>query len=161
MKKMPKTNAMRQLDSQKIDYCVHEYPHHGQEAVDGNEVAQLLGIDPACVFKTLVTRSHTHEILVYMIPVNTRLDLKKCAKAAQVKNTEMVPVKEIQSLTGYIRGGCSPLGMKKKYRTFIDQSALKQNHIVFSGGKIGIQIEMDPRALIDVFHVAPFDLVFD
>lgn len=161
MKKMPKTNAMRQLDSQRIDYRVHEYPHHEKEAVDGHEVAVLLQEDPACVFKTLVTRSHDREILVYMIPVNAKLDLKKCAKAAHVKNTEMVPVKEIQSLTGYIRGGCSPLGMKKKYRTFIDQSALNQKNIYFSGGKIGLQIEMDPKALIDVFNVQPYDLVFN
>lgn len=150
--KTTKTNAMRLLDQAKIDYQVHEYPH-GKDAVDGVEVACLMKEDPACVFKTLITQANTKEYLVFMVPVAKELDLKKAAKAAGVKNTEMIHVKDITKVSGYVRGGCSPLAMKKQYRTFIDESALLQDHIYFSGGKIGLQIETDPNQLIELLQI--------
>ena len=155
--KITKTNAMRALDSAKLTYQVHEYPH-GKEAVDGIHVAQAMGEDPCCVFKTLITQANTREYLVFMIPVGKELDLKLAAKHAGVKHTEMIPVKDITKVSGYVRGGCSPLAMKKSYRTFIDSSALTQSHIYFSGGKIGLQIEMDPKQLIDLLSITPCPL---
>ena len=146
--KITKTNAMRALDSAKLTYQVHEYPH-GKEAVDGIHVAQAMGEDPCCVFKTLITQANTREYLVFIIPVGEELDLKLAAKHAGVKHTEV---------SGYVRGGCSPLAMKKSYRTFIDSSALTQSHIYFSGGKIGLQIEMDPKQLIDLLSITPCPL---
>lgn len=155
--KINKTNAMRALDSAALPYAVHAYPH-GKEAVDGAEVARLLGQDPDAVFKTLITQANTGEYLVFMLPVNAVLDLKKAAKAAGVKHTEMIHVKDITKVSGYVRGGCSPLAMKKTYRTFIEESALLFDTICFSGGKIGVQIEMDPNALIALIHITPCDL---
>ena len=158
--KINKTNAMRALDNAGIPYTVHAYPH-GKEAVDGAEVARLLGQDPDAVFKTLITQSNTGEYLVFMLPVNAVLDLKKAARAANAKHTEMIHVKDITKVSGYVRGGCSPLSMKKSYRTFIEETALLFDTICFSGGKIGIQIEMDPQALIDLMHIIPCDLTQD
>ena len=128
--KINKTNAMRALDSAALPYAVHAYPH-GKEAVDGAEVARLLGQDPDAVFKTLITQANTGEYL---------------------------HVKDITKVSGYVRGGCSPLAMKKTYRTFIEESALLFDTICFSGGKIGVQIEMDPNALIALMHITPCDL---
>lgn len=153
MKKITKTNAMRLLDTKKLDYQVHTYEHNGNEAVDGIHVAEILGQDENCVFKTLVTQANTREYIVFMLPVAKELDLKKCAKAAGVKSVDMIHVKDLLSITGYIRGGCSPLGMKKTYRTFIDESCLQQEHIFFSGGKIGLQIEMKTTDLLNHFPV--------
>ena len=158
--KINKTNAMRALDNAGIPYTVHAYPH-GKEAVDGAEVARLLGQDPDAVFKTLITQSNTGEYPVFMLPVNAVLDLKKAARAANAKHTEMIHVKDITKVSGYVRGGCSPLAMKKSYRTFIEETALLFDTICFSGGKIGIQIEMDPQALIDLMHIIPCDLTQD
>lgn len=155
--KITKTNAMRALDSAKLTYQVHEYPH-GKEAVDGIHVAQAMGEDPCCVFKTLITQANTREYLDLHDPVGEELDLKLAAKHAGVKHTEMIPVKDITKVSGYVRGGCSPLAMKKSYRTFIDSSALTQSHIYFSGGKIGLQIEMDPKQLIDLLSITPCPL---
>ena len=157
MKKM-KTNAMRILDRQKIPYQVHEYAHHEQEAVDGMHVARLLQEDPARVFKTLVTQGRSHQIYVFVIPVNQELDLKQAALCVKEKAVEMIPVKQIFPLTGYIRGGCSPIGMKKNYSTHFHASALNYDSIFFSGGQIGLQIEMDPRDLMKVIPVQ-FDLI--
>ena len=153
MKKITKTHAMRLLDTKKLDYQVHTYEHNGNEAVDGIHVAEILGQDENCVFKTLVTQANTREYIVFMLPVAKELDLKKCAKAAGVKSVDMIHVKDLLSITGYIRGGCSPLGMKKTYRTFIDESCLQQEHIFFSGGKIGLQIEMKTTDLLNHFPV--------
>ncbi len=158
MKKIAKTNAMRLLDTKKLEYQVHTYEHKGNEAVDGIHVAQILSQDENCVFKTLVTQANTKEYIVFMIPVAQELDLKKCAKAAGVKSVSMIHVKDLLSITGYIRGGCSPLGMKKTFRTFIDQSVFEQEHIFFSGGKIGVQIEMKTSDFLENYSITSADL---
>ncbi len=142
-----KTNVMRLLDQKKIAYRAHAYPH-GEEAVDGVTVAGLIGRPPESVFKTLVARGADKSICVFVIPVCAELDLKRAAKAAGEKSVEMVHVSEINALTGYVRGGCSPLGMKKQYRTFFDSSCLERESIVVSAGRIGAQVELSPRELI-------------
>ena len=142
-----KTNVMRLLDQKKVAYRAHAYPH-GDEAVDGVTVAGLIGKAPECVFKTLVARGASRKILVFVIPVCAELDLKRAAKAAGEKSVEMIHVSEINALTGYVRGGCSPLGMKKQYKTFLDSSCLCRESIVVSAGKIGAQAELSPQELI-------------
>ena len=142
-----KTNVMRLLEQKKVAYRAHAYPH-GDEAVDGVTVAGLIGKAPECVFKTLVSRGASKNILVFVIPVCAELDLKRAAKAAGEKSVEMIHVSEINALTGYVRGGCSPLGMKKQYKTYFDSSCLEQESIVVSAGKIGAQVELDPRELL-------------
>ena len=142
-----KTNVMRLLDQKKIAYRAHAYPH-GDTAVDGVTVAGLIGKEPKSVFKTLVARGASKSVFVFVIPVCAELDLKKAAKAAGEKSVEMIHVSEINALTGYVRGGCSPLGMKKQYRTVFDSSCLDRESIVVSAGRIGAQVELDPRELI-------------
>lgn len=144
-----KTNVMRVLEQKKIKYTPHSYPH-GDDAVDGRTVAALLGVDAAKIFKTLVTRGASRGIYVFVIPVGAELDLKKAAKAVGEKSIEMVHVSEINALTGYIRGGCSPVGMRKHYTTTYDASALAQDTMVVSAGKIGFQVELEPQALIRI-----------
>ena len=144
---MDKTNAMRILDQKKIKYNVYEYPHEDGVCVDGMEVAKLLNEDPNKVFKTLVTIGNDKKYYVCVIPVLKELDLKAAAKAFGVKSLEMIHVKDINSITGYIRGGCSPIGMKKVFPTIIDISGKELDKIIFSGGKIGYQIEMNPKDL--------------
>lgn len=156
--KIQKTNAMRILDKEHCPYEVFTY-EHGKEAVDGMQVAKLLEQNPAQVFKTLVTIANTKEYFVFVIPVNHELDLKKCAKAAKVKSVEMIHVKDINKITGYIRGGCSPIGMKKQYQTFFQESCLTFDKIMFSGGKIGIQICMDPKDILSLLPAQTADLV--
>lgn len=141
-----KTNAMRMLDSKKVAYELISYDHHDGK-IDGVSVAQKINKDPKVVYKTLVAQGNSKQNYVFIIPVEDELDLKKAAKAAGEKKIEMVPVKDIQKLTGYIRGGCSPIGMKKQYPTFIDDKASKLNQIIVSGGKIGTQIEIAPENL--------------
>ncbi len=150
---------MRILDDAKISYIPHSYEHKKDDAIDGVSVAKQLGLDPDAVFKTLVTQANTKEYIVYMIPVACELDLKKCAKVAHVKNVEMIHVKDINKITGYIRGGCSPLAMKKQYRTFIDESVILQEQIWFSAGKIGHQIQMDPEDLIELLDIGVANIV--
>ena len=157
---MVKTNAMRLLDKAKIKYEPHEYPH-GSEAVDGLTVAKLCGFDPECVFKTLVARGTSKNVYVFVIPVSSELDLKKAAKAAGEKSVEMVKVSEINALTGYIRGGCSPVGMKKRYPTFINESAKAKNTVYVSAGKIGSQVELEPLALAEICGAQFSELVKD
>ena len=142
-----KTNVMRFLEQKKVSYIPHAYPH-GDEAVDGETVAYLIGKAPESVFKTLVARGASRNIYVFVIPVCGELDLKRAAKAAGEKSVEMVRVSEINALTGYIRGGCSPIGMKKQYRTFLDSSCCERESIVVSAGKIGAQVELAPEDLI-------------
>lgn len=142
-----KTNVMRILGQKKIKYTAHEYPH-GEDAVDGVTVARMTGRDPACVFKTLVTRGASKGIYVFVIPVAEELDLKKAAKAVGEKSIAMVHVSEINALTGYVRGGCSPIGMKKQYKTVYHSSILSQNTVLVSAGKIGQQVELSPADLI-------------
>lgn len=141
-----KTNVMRVLEQHKIPYTAHAY-EHGKEAVDGATVARLLGQDPAQVFKTLVARGKSGGYHVFVIPVERELDLKKAAKAAGEKAVELVHVKELLGLTGYVRGGCSPVGMKKAFPTVFDESARAQPSIMVSAGKIGWQIEVAPADL--------------
>ena len=159
MKKIQKTNAMRFLDQHKVVYEAHTYEHKENDPVDGIHVANILNQPVEKVYKTLVTISNTKEYLVYMIPVEKELDLKKCAKVAGVKSCEMIHVKDINKITGYIRGGCSPLGMKKQFRTFMYEDALNQETIYFSAGKIGMQIEMDPKVLVDLISVQAADII--
>jgi len=147
--KEQKTNAMRILDRKKIKYSAHEY-NHSSEAIDGVTAAQLIGRDPACVFKTLVTRGASKTNYVFVIPVAHELELKKAARAVGEKSIAMIHVSELTSLTGYVRGGCSPIGMKKQFKTVINESALSQETIIFSGGKIGTQIECAPGDLADI-----------
>lgn len=142
-----KTNVMRILGQKKIKYTAHEYPH-GEDAVDGVTVARMTGRDPACVFKTLVTRGASKGIYVFVIPVAEELDLKKAAKAVGEKSVAMVHVSEINALTGYVRGGCSPIGMKKQYKTVYHSSILSQHTVLVSAGKIGQQVELSPADLI-------------
>ena len=142
-----KTNVMRFLDQKKVPYIPHEYPH-GDEAVDGVTVAGLIGKEPESVFKTLVARGASKSVYVFVIPVRHELDLKRAAKAAGEKSVEMVRVSEINALTGYVRGGCSPLGAKKAYPVYLDASAEKQSTISISAGKRGEQIVLAPADLI-------------
>ena len=142
-----KTNVMRVLEQHKIVYTAHEYPH-GKEAVDGVIVAQLLGQDVRQVFKTLVARGKSGGYHVFVIPVAAELDLKKAAKAAGEKSVELVHVKELLGLTGYVRGGCSPVGMKKAFPTVFDASVQDIPTVIVSAGKIGYQIECAPADLM-------------
>ena len=142
-----KTNVMRVLDQKKIPYTPHSYPHSEGEAVDGATVAAILGRDPGEVYKTLVTRGASKANYVFVVPVLSELDLKKAAKTAGEKSIEMIHVKELTPLTGYVRGGCSPIGMKKRVKTFMDASAQDHTAILVSAGKIGYQVELSPDAL--------------
>ena len=144
--KEQKTNAMRILEQKKIKYSAHEYPH-GDEAVDGVTVAQLTGRDPACVFKTLFTRGAGKTNYVFVIPVAHELDLKKAAKTVGEKSIAMIHVSEITPLTGYVRGGCSPVGMKKQYPTHIDETCILYDEIAVSAGARGHQMILPPEGL--------------
>ena len=146
-----KTNVMRMLEQKKIPYAAHSYPH-GDEAVDGLTVAAITGQDPARVFKTLVAQGASKRIFVFVIPVSAELDLKKAAKAAGEKSVAMVRVSELQALTGYVRGGCSPIGMKKPFPTFIHESALLYDSIYVSAGIRGLQICIAPQDLIQFIN---------
>ena len=141
-----KTNAQRILEKAKIEYKAHSYSTEDGK-IDGVAVAQKVGMPVEKVFKTLVTRGASKGIFVFVIPVDLELDLKAAARSVKEKSVEMVQVKELLSLTGYIRGGCSPIGMKKRYVTVVDSSALSQDMIVISAGKIGEQIELSPESL--------------
>ena len=151
-----KTNAMRKLDSMKIPYKEHFYADTG--AISGTDVAAVLGEDPDRVFKTLVTTGKSGTHYVFMIPVNCELDLKKAASAAGEKNIEMLRAKDLLPLTGYVHGGCSPIGMKKVFRTFIHNTADSFDAIFCSGGKIGFQIELSVENLRKVIRVESADV---
>lgn len=148
-----KTNVMRILDQKKIDYKSHCYAD--SDAVSGTDVAKALGEDPNQVFKTLVTVGHTKSNYVFLIPVCKELDLKKAAEAVGEKSISMIKSKELLPLTGYIHGGCSPIGMKKQFKTVIDQTTADFETIIFSAGKIGYQVEL---SLDDLKKVLNFDL---
>ena len=158
MAKKVKTNAMRILDSHKIDYETHSYKSDG-EHVDGITVANAIGRDVNQVYKTLVVQGHSKEYYVFVIPVDQNLDLKKAAKAAGEKNVEMIHVKDINKVTGYIRGGCSPVGMKKLYGTFVNETAQNLDTIIVSAGKIGYQIELKPADLQEVTNFEYADVI--
>ncbi|MBR4287301.1 MAG: Cys-tRNA(Pro) deacylase [Clostridia bacterium] len=140
MAKQEKTNAMRILDQKKVEYVVHDYTESG--AIAGEDVAKTLGEDPEKVFKTLVTVGKSKQYYVFLVPVCKELNLKKAAKAVGEKSIEMIKSKELLPLTGYIHGGCSPIGMKKAFPTTVDASAKNIDKIYFSAGKIGLQVEI-------------------
>ena len=152
MAKNDKTNVMRVLEQHKIPYEGHNYLDSG--AVGGTEVAAALNEDPEVVFKTLVTVGKTGNHYVFLVPVEKELNLKKAAAAVGEKNVEMIKSKELLPLTGYIHGGCSPIGMKKQFRTVIHESAFSLEKIFFSGGKIGFQVEVRVE---DLKKVLKFD----
>lgn len=138
-KKEEKTNAMRELEHNKIVFKTHSYVN--TSAISGMEVASVLNEDPNYVFKTLVTIGKSGNHFVFLVPVNRELNLKKAAKTVGEKSISMIKQAELLPLTGYIHGGCSPVGMKKLFKTVIDESASSYDKIIFSGGKIGYQIE--------------------
>lgn len=142
-----KTNAMRMLERQKIAYTPHEYDT-ADGGISGAEVARKTGQDPHQVFKTLVARGHSGQVLVFVVPVCAELDLKKAARAAGEKSVAMVRQQELLGLTGYVHGGCSPVGMKKAYPTFVDGSARPLERMLVSGGRIGCQVELSPGDLL-------------
>ena len=150
MGKEAKTNAMRILEREKVPYTAHEYAHEEGVAVAGVDVAGSMGEDPACVYKTLVTQGAHGGYYVFVVPAAGELDLKKAARSVGEKSVSMIPVKDINKVTGYIRGGCSPVGMKKAYVTRIDASAQGQRAIFVSAGRIGQQMEVNPEQLAQV-----------
>lgn len=148
---MTKTNAVRLLEQQKINYNLIEYTIEDNQ-VDGVTVANKVGHPVTHVFKTLVATAGAGKFFVFVIPVSEELNLKVCAKIASEKKIEMLHVKDLLQITGYIRGGCSPIGMKKLLPTFIDESAIDKDYIVVSAGKIGMQIQLNPVDLIQVTY---------
>ena len=153
-----KTNVMRILDKEKISYTAHQYPH-GKEAVDGVTVAKLLNQNPAQVFKTLVTKGTGRDYFVFVIPVEKELNLKKAAKAVGEKSVEMIHVADINKVTGYIRGGCSPVGMKKQYPTHIDETCQLFDEIAVSAGERGHQMILPPDALAELIKADYCDII--
>ena len=156
-KTIEKTNVMRILDQKKIPYDSHCYLTSG--AVSAVDLAAALGQDPAHVFKTLVTVGKSGKNYVFMIPAAEELHLKKAAAAVGEKSIEMIKSKELLPLTGYIHGGCSPIGMKKQFDTFIDETAILFDRICFSGGRVGFQVRVRLDDLKSVVDVKEFDLV--
>ena len=153
-----KTNVMRLLDQKKIKYTAREYPH-SDAPVDGVTAAALMGQDPARVFKTLVARGASKKIYVFDIPAAAELDLKKAAKAVGENSIAMVHVSEITALTGYVRGGCSPVGMKKQYPTVFHETAAGLDTVIVSAGRIGFQVELAPADLIGLVRGAYADII--
>ncbi|MBR5338100.1 MAG: Cys-tRNA(Pro) deacylase [Lachnospiraceae bacterium] len=157
MKKEEKTNVMRVLDSKKIAYKSHSYTPDA--TMSGEDIAGILGEDPEKVFKTLVTQGKSGAYYVFVIPVGEELDLKKAAKASGEKAISMIKQKELLPLTGYVHGGCSPIGMKKPFPTFIHDTASGLDKIFVSAGKVGYQIELQPNVLISVAGCTLADIV--
>ncbi|EJU19286.1 MULTISPECIES: Cys-tRNA(Pro) deacylase [Mogibacterium] len=155
--KIEKTNAMRQLDSVGIEHAIGEYEYDETE-LSGEHAAEALGISKDEIFKTLVTRSNTGDYFVFVVPVASELNLKKAASAAGVKKIEMIHVKELLPLTGYVRGGCSPIGMKKPFPTFIDETAMLYDRIYISAGKRGAQIIINGEVLADFIGALLVDI---
>ena len=155
--KEEKTNVMRTLEQKKIPYTAHSYDPDGP--IDGVSVAQTLGQPAERVFKTLVTRAASGAYYVFDIPVAENLDLKKAAKAVGEKSIAMLPQKELLGLTGYVHGGCSPVGMKKQFPTVFHKTALGYDTVCVSAGRIGAQVECDPKALIDLLRAKTADII--
>lgn len=151
-----KTNVMRILEQKKINY--QSYSYADTDAISGMEVAETLGQNPGQVFKTLVTVGSSKRNYVFVIPVAKELDLKKAAKSVKEKSIEMIKAKELLPLTGYVHGGCSPIGMKKSLKTVIDETAVSQDTIIFSGGKIGYQVELSLQELRKVIDFETADI---
>ena len=153
-----KTNVMRILDKKKIKY--NHYSYVDTEAVSGVDVASVLGQNPDRVFKTLVTQGKSGSYYVFMIPVAKELDLKKAASAVSEKSVEMIKMKDLLSVAGYVHGGCSPIGMKRYYTTIVDESALNFDSIIFSAGKIGYQVELSPQDLASIIKIDFYNICF-
>ena len=160
-KKEEKTNVMRVLEQKKIPYTPHTYDHEEGVAVDGVTVAKSLGQDPETVFKTLVARGASGGLYVFDIPVGDSLDLKKAARAVGEKSIAMLHQKELLPLTGYVHGGCSPVGMKKQSPTVFHETAEIIDTIMVSAGKIGYQVELAPADLIELVGAATADLTVE
>ena len=154
---MTKTNAMRILDKEKIEYIPYEYPVDEND-LTGVHIAHQIGLDPDIVFKTITARGDKNGIVVFCIPCAMELDLKKCARVTGDKRIELLPVKELLANTGYIRGGCSPIGMKKLYPTFIDETCLLWDKITVSAGMKGCQLLLSPEKLIPLVNAVTADL---
>ncbi len=154
-----KTNAMRILESLKIPFS--HYTYECEEFVDGLQIADMLSLPYEKVYKTLVTKGNSKNYFVFVIPIAEELDLKKAARSVGEKSVEMLPVKEINAVTGYIRGGCTAIGMKKKYVTRIDSSAQKQEKMIVSGGRIGSQLELSPEDLAKAAGAEFADIIRD
>lgn len=157
MKKEEKTNVMRVLDGKKIPYESHTY--EPDPSMSGEEIAGILGEDPGKVFKTLVTQGKSGAYYVFAVPVKEELDLKKAAKVSGEKAVSMIKQKELLPLTGYVHGGCSPVGMKKQFQTFIHETALQYDKVFVSAGRVGFQIELAPADLVSVTGCKPADIV--
>lgn len=153
-KKAAKTNAVRLIEQQKVPYKLFEYTSEDGQAVDGITVAGKIGQPVAAVFKTLLATAGPNRYYVFVVPVASELHLKMAAKAAGEKKIEMLAVKELQNVTGYVRGGCSPVGMKKLFPTFIDASAESLEEIIVSAGKIGMQVKLTPADLAKITKAA-------
>ena len=158
-RKEEKTNVMRVLDQKKISYAAHTYPADGP--IDGVSVAGFLGQDVERVFKTLVTKGASGAYYVFDVPVAENLDLKKAAKAVGEKSIAMLPQKELLPLTGYVHGGCSPVGMKKQFPTVFHETAVLFDTICVSAGKVGAQVEVEPQALLDLLRASAADIVVE
>ncbi len=161
---MKKTNAMRILDSAKIPYETLSYDDDGEHELErgaAEEIAAKLGIDPAACFKTIVMRTESKEVVVFCQSAAHEINLKKARNAAGAKEVTPVKPAELLALTGYIRGGCSPIGMKRKFRTFIDESALSHEKIYISAGVRGQQIVLDPQDLLKITEGSGVDLLLE
>lgn len=155
---MDKTNVMRQLDQKRIAYQVFIADEEDETVRNGVEMAQAVGVDANKTYKTLVTQGKSKQYYVFMIPVAHTLNLKKAAKVAGEKNIHMILSKELEPLTGYVHGGCSPIGMKKRFKTWIHQTAQHQDKIHFSAGKIGYQVAMPLSSLQKIIPIKIADL---
>ena len=156
-KKEAKTNAIRILETMKIPYEAMTY--ECKEFVDGSHIADQLGLDHSRVYKTITTVGKSGGYYVFVLPIDEEIDFKKAAKAAGEKSLEMLPLKDLTKVTGYVRGGCTSIGMKKQYPTVFHQTALDYDTIYISAGKIGAQVELAPRDLLDLLGAHAADIV--
>jgi len=159
MAKETKTNAMRFLEQKKIPYEMKSY--ECDEFIDGITVAEKLGQDPAYTFKTLVARGKSGNYYCFLLPVAEELDLKKAAKSVGEKSVELLHVKDINTVTGYVRGGCTPIGMKKQFKTVIHSSCLEQKEIIVSGGALGVQLFLTSQDFLLAANARAEDIIFD
>ena len=157
MGKQDKTNCMRVLESKKIPYTPHLY--EADPSLSGEDIARILQEEPDQVFKTLVTEGKPRQYYVFVIPVSAELNLKKAAAAVGEKSISMIPQRDLLPLTGYVHGGCSPIGMKKRFPSYIHRSASGLERIFVSAGRVGCQVELSPADLIRVAELTPADLV--
>ena len=148
---------MRILESSNIKYSQYEY--EANQSLTGEEIASILHEDVNSVFKTLITKGKSNDYYAFMIPVNKELDLKKAAKTVCEKSVEMIPFKDLLKITGYVHGGCSPLGLKKDYQVSIDESVLALEELYFSGGKVGVQVKVKVDDFLNLAHPKIADLV--